>query len=498
MSRSIYEEITRQIVAALKRGNLPWIRPWQAWPLRHNGQRFTGTNGLILCLAADELGYTNRYWLTEAQGKRFGARIVDAQDGIRVLRPLVAPLPSWAMDPNSGVLPPGARRVWRTRDGERLRVRMETYPVFNAEQFEGLPRRFHSKPDRDGPDLEGANEFFRTIEAKIEHREDRACYSPSKDLIQMPRSDWFREGVGYYATLAHELGHWTGHEARLARSFEGQFGDPEYAKEELVAELAAAYVLAVNDLPGIPRERHARYLDSWLQILENDPEAFPRAATLGQRAADYLTIAAAAPRVGELEARPLDDHDHVAIFLDRVEVGPNPILVAIGLDAGGFKHLLGVGLGGADKEADTKEAQTLLVDLVRRGLSTKPPRVFVIGDPATLGRAVRTIFGPTSFLQRCRSTVVREVAGQLRPENRSDESPEGNGVPEEDGRTSLTHGALRNGSATHMDSGWYRDRGRCMCWPNSLRPRAPTRQLRSCAHPFRTCLPWTGYAYRRR
>ena len=66
----------------------------------------------------------------------------------------------------------------------------------------------------------------------------------------MPRSAWFHRDVDYFATLAHELGHWTGHGKRLARDFKGRFGDPEYAKEELAAELAAAYVLAANELPG--------------------------------------------------------------------------------------------------------------------------------------------------------------------------------------------------------------------------------------------------------
>ena len=443
MSRSIYEEITGQIVDALKRGVLPWIRPWGAWPLRPNGQRYTGTNSLILGLAADKLGYRSRYWLTKAQGKRFGARVLDGQKGTRVFRPVVAPLPSWAMDPGAGVLPPGARRVWTTSDGVSLRVRMEGYPVFNPEQFEGLPPRFYARPEREGPDLGRAVEFFRAIEAKIEHGGNEASYSPPEDLIQMPESASFDEEVGYFATLAHELGHWTGHETRLARDLVGRFGDPEYAEEELVAELASAYVLAVNDLPGIPHEHHAAYLDSWLEILENDPQAFPKAATLGQRAADYLTIAAAAPRVCELDARRLDEHDYVAIYFDRVEVGPNPILVAIGLDAAGFRVLLGVGLAAAGKEDGAEEARTLLQNLVRRGLSTKRPRLFVTSDTDTLGRAVRTVFGPTSFVQRCRSAVAREVVRHLRPESHSDGSPEQNDAPEANETTPLTRDAVR-------------------------------------------------------
>ena len=152
----------------------------------------------------------------------------------------------------------------------------------------------------------------------------------------MPRSAWFHSDADYFAALAHELGHWTGHGKRLAQDFKGRFGDPEYAKEELVAELTAAYVLAANELLGTKRDRHAAYLKSWMRVLKDDPEAFPRAANLGQRAADYLTITATAPRARALAARSLDDRDYVAIYFDRVEVGPNAVLVAIGVADDGF------------------------------------------------------------------------------------------------------------------------------------------------------------------
>ena len=73
-----------------------------------------------------------------------------------------------------------------------------------------------------------------------------------------------------------------------------------------------------------------------MRALKDDRGAFPRAANLGQRAADYLTIAAAAPHARALAARPLDDRDYVAIYFDRVEVGPNAVLVPIGVDDDGF------------------------------------------------------------------------------------------------------------------------------------------------------------------
>ena len=420
MSQPIYEELTRQIIAALKKGQLPWIRPWNAWPLRHNERHFTGTNSLILCMAADEAGYRSRYWLTKAQGKRYDARVARRQNGTCVLRPVIVPLPAAVLDPAAGVLPPGTRRVWKTRDGEPLRVRTERYHVFNAEQFVGLPPRFYAAPERDGPDLQRAEQFFSAIGARIDEGGHRATYSRAKDVIRMPRSAWFHGGVGYFATLAHELGHWTGHGTRLARDFKGQFGDPDYAKEELVAELTAAYVLAANSLPGMKRDRHARYLASWLKVLKDEPEAFPKAAELGQRAADYLTIAAAAPRARALASRLLDDRDYVAIYLDYVDVGLCPVVVAVGVETAGYRIFLGV--GPAVTEDPGKDARTLLRSLVDRGLPENRPRLFVIRDCTTLGTAVRAEFGQTAFLQRCRSAVVREVVSALRAEDRRDGS----------------------------------------------------------------------------
>jgi len=82
----------------------------------------------------------------------------------------------------------------------------------------------------------------------------------------------------------HEAGHWTGHPARLARSFGKRFGDQAYAFEELVAELTAALVGA--DV-GLPTD-HAAYIGSWLAILRKDNRALLTAAARAEEAAGFL------------------------------------------------------------------------------------------------------------------------------------------------------------------------------------------------------------------
>ncbi|MCP4305506.1 MAG: hypothetical protein GY788_11635 [bacterium] len=114
-------------------------------------------------------------------------------------------------------------------------------------------------------------------------------YRMASDHIQMPAFEAFFNAQSYYATLAHESVHSTRHESRLDRSFEQQrFGDVGYAKEELVAELGAAFLCADLELKLEDRNDHATYVGSWLQVLRNDKRAIFTAAAHARRAADYL------------------------------------------------------------------------------------------------------------------------------------------------------------------------------------------------------------------
>src|SRR5205807_2983147 len=109
------------------------------------------------------------------------------------------------------------------------------------------------------------------------------------DAIQLPVPEAFRDAESYAATKAHELTHWTKHPSRLDRDFGGKrFGDTGYAREELVAELGAAFLCADLGITPEPREDHASYLAHWLQILREDKRAIFSAAADAQRAVDFL------------------------------------------------------------------------------------------------------------------------------------------------------------------------------------------------------------------
>lgn len=169
---------------------------------------------------------------------------------------------------------------------------MRGYTVFNAEQVEGLPERFAvpAPPVVHPEERVGyADAFFRSTGAEVRHGGTRAYYALLSDAVQMPPFVAFKDKESYYATLAHEVAHWTRHPKRLDRSFDQKArGDEGYAREELVAEIAAAFLCADLGLALEPREDHAAYLASWLTVLRNDKRAIFQAAAHAQKAADFL------------------------------------------------------------------------------------------------------------------------------------------------------------------------------------------------------------------
>jgi len=109
---------------------------------------------------------------------------------------------------------------------------------------------------------------------------------PMHDFVQVPPQAAFHQPIDWYRTALHELGHWTGHASRLGRDQAGGFGSESYAKEELVAEMAAAFTCA--SLGITPTVRHSDYIASWLSVLRGDEKAIFRAASQASKASDYL------------------------------------------------------------------------------------------------------------------------------------------------------------------------------------------------------------------
>lgn len=283
--QDVYTRITNTIIASLEQGVRPWVQPWKTGssdaritrPLRHNGQPYSGINVLMLWASATAKGFTSPFWMTFNQALELDAHVRKGAKGSLIVY---------------------ANRITRTEktdDGDEIEREipfLKGYTVFNVEQIEGLPESFYSQPQPTLNRVERvarAEQFFARTGLSIRCGGDRAYYSESADLIQMPQIDAFEDALSFYFTLGHEAVHATNAPHRLARNFgRKNWGDEGYAREELVAELGSAFLCADLDLTPEVREDHASYIASWLKILQNDKRAIFAAAAHAQRAVDYL------------------------------------------------------------------------------------------------------------------------------------------------------------------------------------------------------------------
>ncbi|HEY4311528.1 MAG TPA: zincin-like metallopeptidase domain-containing protein [Pirellulales bacterium] len=137
--------------------------------------------------------------------------------------------------------------------------------------------------------MEHAERFFANTKADIRYGGNRAYYANEADYVRMPPFETFRDAESHAATLGHELTHWTKHASRLNRDLgRKKWGDEGYAMEELVAELASAFLCADLSITPEVREDHASYIHKWLKVLKDDKRAVFSAASLASQAADFL------------------------------------------------------------------------------------------------------------------------------------------------------------------------------------------------------------------
>ena len=153
-------------------------------------------------------------------------------------------------------------------------------------------------------DFGPAEEAIAATGAEIRHGGNRAFFDVAGDYVQLPIKDSFNSPAAYYSTALHETTHWSGHASRLNRIAKlVRFGDENYAVEELIAELGAAFLTAAL---GIPNERTLEnataYLANWLAVLRSDNRAIFTAATSASAAADYILAFSRAVEPDESEA----------------------------------------------------------------------------------------------------------------------------------------------------------------------------------------------------
>lgn len=282
---NLYDEITATIVAELEAGRLPWVQPWGtsgvAAPLSMprnaaTGRGYSGINVLILWGAVVARGYSSQNWLTFRQALGLGGNVRKGERGTTVVYA-------------DRFVPDDEKR--RARDaGEDAQAIpfLKRFTLFSADQCENLPEDLVTAPPPvpEGLILPEVEALIRASGADLRLGGERAFYAPGLDYIQVPRPEAYFEPINWHRTALHELGHWSGHGSRLVRDLSHGFGSKGYAREELVAEMCAAFCCATLGI--VPTVRHADYIGSWLEVLREDAKAVVRAASAASKAADYL------------------------------------------------------------------------------------------------------------------------------------------------------------------------------------------------------------------
>jgi len=270
---SNYQKITDQIVRQMETVGAGWMNPMQggrAGMPRNavTGRRYAGINVMLL-------GLTGQSWATYKQWQSIGAQVRKGEEGTAVM--FFKPL-----------------QVKDKETGEDTTIpMMRTFTVFNAGQVDGYEVEGIELTEAER--IAGADQWVSKTGADIRHNNiGGAFYKPIADWIQVPHLESFTASKhstqveNYYSTLFHELTHWTGHNARCNRDLGNRFGSPDYAFEELVAEMGAAFQCALLGITNEPRADHAQYLNGWIKCLKNEPKAIFRAASLAEKAVQYL------------------------------------------------------------------------------------------------------------------------------------------------------------------------------------------------------------------
>ena len=273
----VYQIVTDRITAALEAGTVPWRKTWaSAGGLPENllsHKKYRGVNCFLLSL----MPFARPYWLTYKQAQALGGNVRKGEKSTPVVF-----WTEWEKKNASGEI-------------DKFSV-LRYYSAFNVAQCDGLDDKIPPPPEPrhdftpinrcesivsgyHGPTLRNGLSF-------------RPCYKPALDVVEMPKPAYFDSSETYYATLFHELGHSTGHKSRLNRASihdaDVHFGSAQYGREELVAEMSAAFLCAESGIDSPTLDNSAAYVASWLKAIKQDVKLVATAAGQAQKAADMI------------------------------------------------------------------------------------------------------------------------------------------------------------------------------------------------------------------
>ena len=283
--RDIYQEVTNQIIDCLEAGTAPWRNPiagssGNGLPKNlQTGKAYRGVNVLLLSMRAWATGYASEFWMTYKQAKAKGGQVRKGEKGSLVT--------FWKMH--------------ETKDREngepKILPVLRHYTAFNLEQIDGIEKPDAPEIGENSPPFEPLSEADAIIRdytnpPAIKHDGgQRAFYRVKSDSVHLPEPNQFDNRENYYSTLFHELSHSTGVAKRLNRGIDTDpvpFGSPDYSREELVAEISAAYLCAASGISPTTIEQSAAYLQGWINVLKGDKRLVVSAAGAAQKSADLI------------------------------------------------------------------------------------------------------------------------------------------------------------------------------------------------------------------
>lgn len=296
---NIYDRITQDMLRRLEAGAGKFEMPWHAKGSKTDqlpvnattGKLYAGMNCLQFWATQSERRYESNVWATYKQWQALGAQVRKGERSSHGIYWKRMEQPT-ADESGDDQAKPG-----------HVRLVGFGFNVFNAAQVDGwqaeqLPTV--DRIDRTDP-IAAADAVIQASGADIRHGGVNAYYHRRDDYIAMPERWRFTGSAtssatqGYYATVLHELTHWTGAPHRLDREKGKRYGDRAYAFEELVAEISSAFLCARLGISNEPRADHAAYVATWIEVLKDDNRAIFNAASLAQKACDYLVNRLPAP-----------------------------------------------------------------------------------------------------------------------------------------------------------------------------------------------------------
>ena len=278
--------LAERLIEQMKTNKAPWQKPWESTNLGHpynatTNQPYRGYNNLALITS----GYDDPRWLTFKQAKELGCNVKKGEKGTPLM--FYNFVEEKARRDENGKLVKDADGQTIKDKALRERPIVRTFYVFNAEQIDGLPPLELRKVNIIEVNQRAEN-LLKASGADITHKQgNRAYYSPIDDHIVLPLKEQFKSAEHYYSTALHELGHWSGHENRLNRELLNTFGSPDYAREELRAEISS---MLVSQELGIRHDpsNHVAYTQRWIKALEDNPKEVLYAARDAQKIFEFV------------------------------------------------------------------------------------------------------------------------------------------------------------------------------------------------------------------